>query len=797
MEFSVPKLFEQLLAGSSVELPALQQELDIAESHQQEELQLALYALERVGFIRPNGDPPAYKRQNSDTLVVGRLRCSSKGFCFAIRDEPGVEDIYIHGTNLNGAWNGDQVLTRITKDGNRRRSPEGEVAAVIDRANPTIVGRIKQAEDGFRAIPLDDRLLFELNLESTPVEQDPDTAIFQDDEGTLLEEGQYAYIEIQQYPLANLLPVGRVRKVLGSSPETSMDVDLVCCKYNLPQSFSPEVEAEAQKVSTKVPPSELSKRQDFRDWLTVTIEPLDLQHPHSMEPNVAISLGADDEGWQLGVHIADVAYWIPTSSALSREALGRGAAVYLDSSVLPLFPPEVEAKYALMPESERLTISILLDLNAEGRITSYEIHPGVISPRAHLTYGQVQTLLANAGNQDESDDQSELAGLLQNLHKVGQVLRHQRHSLYGFELQLLDLLTPTSADESREGALVVSGGTQAHVMMTEFILAANIAMGRHLQYLGVPAVYRLQPAPSADQMQSFLRLTGNMRLDLNLEDPDQVSPRDFQRFAQRIQKPDVVENGSSPGLTANLLSSLPPPTYEVAPLTDEMFGSIGIHFGLGLEFPYCHATSPLRRYADLMNQQALHLVFNKGRDRRSSRVKKGVDLHSSSCHGEINWKVLPPKTHDDLLGTFQEEVARLNDRQATIFKAEEELVGLKKSEFMQKHVGETFPGLIIGVQNYGFFVSIDPILAEGLVHVSSLKNDWYEYRSRQQALVGRKSRKQFRLGDRVEVRIKNVDYYRQQIDLEVVGEGRYYDDDETFGREISFPERSSEPREGS
>ncbi len=799
MEFSVSQLFEQLLNHSPIDLLALQNMLGITKPHQQVELDIALKALVRVGFLEEHGEPPTYKRQRSDTLVVGRLRCSSKGFCFAIRDEPGVEDIYIHGTNLNGAWNGDQVLARITKDGNRKRSPEGEVTAVIDRANPTIVGRIKQVEKGFRAVPLDDRLLFELELigqslqnsgieisETDEVvdETDPEFETFQDDESTQLEDGQYAYIQVKQYPLANMLAIGQVRKVLGSSPETSMDTDLVCCMYDLPQHFSPELTAQGESLSYKITKSEVSKRQDFRDWLTVTVEPLDLQHPHSLEPNVAISLGADDDGWQLGVHIADVAHWLDSGHPLDQEALERAFTVYLDASVLPLFPPNFQSQVALIPEQERLTISVLLDLDAEGQLLSYEIHPGVILPRTHLTYGQVQTLLASANELREANEElPELMSLLTNLNHVAHILKQKRHLANGFELQMLDLLSPTSADEAREGALVISAGPAAHTMMSEFTFIANKAIGEHLHMLGVPGIYRIQPAPSADALQSFLRLAGNMRLTLGLATPDVVTSQDFQTFVRRIQAPDVVANGSSPGLTAQLLSTLPSPQYCLAP-EDQLFGSLGGHFGLGLDLPYCHATAPLRRYIDLLNQRTLNLVFGKGRDRRSSRVKKGVDLRSSGCHGEINWKVLPPKTHDDLYAALLTKVEYVNQRQAVVYKAERELAGLKKSEFMQKHVGETFPGLIIGVQNYGFFVSIDPILAEGLVHVSSLKNDWYEYRSRQQALVGRKSRKQFRLGDRVEVRIKNVDYYRQQIDLEVVGEGRYYDEDETFSRDL-------------
>lgn len=772
MEFSVPQLFEHFLSSTTAEsiaLDTLKQSLFIATSIQEEELEIALDGLTRVGFLNATLDPPAYSRRPDETLVLGRLRCSSKGFCFAIRDEPGVEDIYIHASNLNGAWNGDQVVARITKEGVGRRSPEGEVAAVVERANPTLVGRIKKSSNGLRAVPLDDRLLFELDLEHAEETLTPEAL-----------EGKFAYIEVLRYPLGNLLPVGKIRKVLGNSPETSMDIDLVCCKYNLPQSFSPEITAAAETSVPKVQKIEIKKRQDYRDWLTITIEPLDLQHPHSLQPNAAVSLATTDDGWQLGVHIADVAHWVEEGSLLDREAQNRGTAVFLDAAVFPLFPTELESHFALVAQQERLTLSVLLYLNTEGELQSFEIHPSVIVSRSHLSYGQVQALSVSASEETDSPDDSELLSLLRNLQTVAQLLRQQRHQIGGFDFPMLDLSTPTSGDESRQGSLVISPNLMAHGMMSEIFWLANKAIGEHLFHLRIPALYWIQPAPPVEALQGFLRLTGNMRLDLSLSDPTQVQRQDFQHFSRRILAADVVENGSSPALCAQLLSTLVPASYSIQDYPEDLaeMPTREIHFGLGLPTPYCHITSPLHSYADLVNQRALRLLFEKGRDRKTARNKKSVDLGSSTCYEEINWQVLTPKVQEEWLTYLRTLVDPLNQRQQVVTQAEEELIGLKKSEFMQKHIGETFPGLIIGVQNYGFFVQIDPILAEGLVHVSSLKTDWYEYRSRQQSLVGRKSRRQFRLGDRVDVQIKNVDYYRQQIDLVVVSEGRFYEEED-------------------
>ncbi|MFS8778621.1 ribonuclease R family protein [Synechococcus sp. O70.2] len=725
-------------------------------------LDIALDGLVRAGFLERAGDPPRYRRKPDESLVVGRLRCSNKGFCFAVRDEPGAEDVYIHGSNLNGAWNGDQVIARITKEGNRRRSPEGEVVAVVERANPTLVGRLKQTEEGFRVVPLDDRLLFELVLS----EPDPSSPAPVSE----LAEGRLAYVEVKRYPLGNLPPVGSIRKILGHGPEASIDVDLVCCKYDLPQEFPPAVLEAAAALPKKLSRPDQKGRLDLRDWFCITLEPLDLQHPHGLEPNVAVSLQRQEEGhWLLGVHIADVAHWLDPDHPLEQEAQRRTATVYLDSVVLPLFPPEVHSRLALLPQQERLAYSLLITIDAEGVVRNFEIHPSLVRSRAHLSYGQVQALLATAADLGPEEEVPELMALLQNLLRLSQILRVKRHQAGGFDLPLLDLLTPYSADESGYGPLLISDRFGAHALMTEILLLANQVLGHHLRRLGIPSLARVQKPPTAEALQNFLRLANAMKLDLNLQEPETVTLADWQRICARITAPDVLAAGTSPALVAQLLATLPPVEYCLQPLQDG-------HFGLGLKEPYASFTAPLRRYADLLNLRALGLALSKGRNRRSPRSKTVVDLHSPSGYDQLDWQVLPPKVQEEWQAFLQAQLPKIQAGYQLHQQAERELMGLKRCEFMQKHLGETFPGLIVSVQSYGFFVLVDPILAEGLVRVSTLKNDWYEYRK--QALVGRKTRRQFRLGDRVEVQVKNVDYYRQQIDLAVIGEGRPCEEEE-------------------
>jgi ribonuclease R len=236
-----------------------------------------------------------------------------------------------------------------------------------------------------------------------------------------------------------------------------------------------------------------------------------------------------------------------------------------------------------------------------------------------------------------------------------------------------------------------------------------------------------------------------------------VRPQDYQRLTQKFAESDAERV-----LTYLLLETLKPAFYSTTPKP---------HFGLSLEQGYTHFTSPVRRYPDLLIQRVLHAVFDEGRDRKSTRSKETVDLRHSSAQGNISWNVLPPELQEGFESLFAAIVVHLSEREKVALEAEQDLEGLKKAELMRERTGEIFHGLITGVQSYGLFVEIEELLVEGLVHVSSLKDDWYEYRSRQQTLVGRKNRKQYRLGDRIEVQVKSVDYYRQQIDLIAIGGG--------------------------
>ncbi len=741
MEFSIATLLAQFVDDKLVAGKNLEKKLGCEDEEGIEKLQITLDALEKINVLTK--ERGKYRRLYEDDVVEAKLRCSSKGFCFAIQDQENADDIYVRESHLSNAWNGDRVFVKIIKEGSRRRSPEGEVKLILERSNPSLLATVTTKEEKYRAIPLDDRLLFELDLKDNG--QDLQAAI-----------EHLVHVSVLRYPLGQHPPLGQVTKVLGSDAEEAADVDIVSCKHDLPQDFPEKaIAATAKLPSARIPAAESKSRLDLKDKLTFTIESeSNLANSDWIENAFTLEKTAADN-WQLGIHIADVAHYIEQDTILDRIARKRGIAVNLRKQVLPLFPEKVSKLCSLIPGKNRLAISVIITLDAQGNIVEYQIAPTVISVDYQLTYQETQELIS--GEEQPDKKLASLVPMLSDLFfTLSPLVKAQRLQRGGLEVTTPEIHS-LFKDEGRVGTILGVSALPVHSMLTELTILAGKVVAEHLQALELPGVYCTQAEPDIEELEDLIKLGNNLGLEIDINVEDTVSSQDYQRLTEQF-------NTSSAVMVLNYLlqTTFKPVKYLTKP---------GKHFGLAYEDGYTHCISPGQRYVDLIIQRILKAVFEHGRDRRHSRTKEGVDLTSSSCHGQINWKVLPPTIQEQIETDIQTTLPFLNDREKQAEDAERDLAGLKKAEQMKERTGKIFEGLITGVQSYGFFVEIEDLLVEGLVHVSSLKDDWYEYRSRNSCLVGRKNRTAYRLGDRVEVEVKSVDYYRQQIDLVTVGGG--------------------------
>ena len=740
MEFSIATLLSHFSEDKLVAGKVLEKKLSCEDTQSVQRLQIALDVLEKIGIL--SKERGKYRRVYEDDVVEAKLRCSSKGFCFAIQNIEEADDIYIRESHLSNAWNGDRVLVKIIKEGTRRRSPEGEVKLILERANPSLLATVKKNNGDFSAIPLDDRLLFELFLKQNG--NNLETAI-----------DHLVHVEVMRYPLGSHPPIGKVKRILGSDAEEAADTDIICSKHDLPIAFPDQVIQIASSIAPNLDYAENEKRQDLRHLLTLAIEAENDRGDIPLIEN-AFTLEKTETGqWQLGVHITDVARYVEPDSPLDEEAKKRGTAIYLGDKILPLFPEEITVACSLLPGRDRSAVSVFLTFDEKGSVVEFEILPSLINVDHLLSYSQVQTML---GNPDEVEPEMvrvrEMLGDL--IFSLSPLVKAQRLQRGGFEITLAHTQS-TYKDESRLGAILVASYEPVRAFLCELVILVGKVVAEHLSALQVPAIYCTQPDPDWEELEDLLKLGSNLGLNLKLESEEEIGPLDYQNLTQEFTK-----SSANKILNYLLQSTLRQVRYISHP---------GSHFGLAYSNGYTHCVSPGQRYVDLFIQRVLKAIFEQGRDRRHSRVKQSVNLTSSTCHGKINWNVLPPQLHIQLDTESHSLISHLNDRDKLAEDAERDLQGLKKAEKMKERTGQIFQGLITGVQSYGFFVEIEDLLVEGLVHVSSLKDDWYEYRSRHSCLVGRKNRIAYRLGDRVEVEVKSVDYYRQQIDLVTVGGG--------------------------
>jgi ribonuclease R len=641
------------------------------------------------------------------SLVVGRLSCSPAGFGFVVPEGPArpeARDIFVAAANLRDALHGDRVIARVERTS--AKGQEGRVIRVLERKVQRLVGRYEaDGRFGGRVVPFDRRVLHELFI---PAGEEGGASA-----------GEMVQAEITRPPTATRNPIGRVLRVLGRIEDPGMDLRVIQAKYELPEAFPPEVEAEAQRVPRAVRPEDLEGRTDFRGWPTVTVDP-----ETARDHDDAISLDRLPNGnWRLGVHIADVAHYVPEGGLIDREAYLRGTSVYFPGAVVPMLPHALSSHICSLVEGEdRLAQSVLFEIDPGGNLLRTEFHDGVIRSAARLSYGQAQAIVD--GDPAARERFAALVPLVLEMDALARVLRRKRYARGSLDFDLpepkLDL------DETGAvRAIVPSPRLDSMRVVEEFMLAANESVAERLSKAGVGALYRIHERPDPERVEEFCELVASFgyRVPGDLE---AVRPEDFQRILRQLEgKPEE-----------KLVSYLLLRTMKLARYHEENLG----HFGLATEM-YAHFTSPIRRYPDLVVHRSLR-ALRQGR--------KGAEAETR------------------LREALPEMGRHLSDMERRAAEAERELVEWKKVRFMAGRLGEAFFGYVTGVQAFGLFVELEEIYVQGLVHVSSMGDDYYRYDERAHTLRGENAGRVYRLGDRVKVQVARADLERRQLDFALV-----------------------------
>src|SRR5947209_949362 len=681
---------------------------------QRNALRKTLRELERAGAIariRKN----RYVLPAEADLVTGKLSIHQAGYGFLIPDTPGQPDIFIAAENIGTAMHGDRVVARISRDSPDDRIKgrrEGRVIRILERAHDTIVGTLQRSPNFYYVVPDDPRFVHDVYVR-------PVAAVY-DRRGrgapkedrrsqTAATVGDKVVVRLDAWESRHVNPEGEIIEVLGPATAPGIDMLSIIRKYHLPAEFPKDVLDQAERISEQIGARQLEGREDLRKEFIVTIDPDDAR-----DFDDAIQVEKTKSGWRLGVHIADVAAYVEPGSALDREARRRGNSVYLPDRVIPMLPQRLSnGVCSLNPEVDRLTHSVFIHFDKNGAVKSARFGRSVIRSAHRLTYKQAYAILTSPPR-DRLGDRLHLAW------ELAALLRRKR-----FQHGSLDLDFPeVKVWVDKQGnpvRLERVENDESHQLIEEFMLAANEAVARELKNRAVPTIYRVHEDPDLDKLAEYREFV----LSFNYKVGDLTHRGEVQRLLEAIRgKPEEQ------ALKIGLLKSLKRARYFPQPLG---------HYGLAKP-NYLHFTSPIRRYADLVVHRALGQHDGKRGPRIDMSQVASIAEHISTT----------------------ERIAA---------DAEIESVRMKKLEFFQRQLDERNPQIfraaIVDVRNYGLAVELPDALITGLVHVSSLADDFYLFEPARRQLVGRRSRKRFSVGDEVRVFVVRVDAFKRQIDFAI------------------------------
>ncbi|GAA4718125.1 ribonuclease R [Brevibacillus fulvus] len=683
----------------------LEQAFGITDAEEFKNLVKTLNVLEDRGeIIRTRAN--RYGVPEKMNLVRGRLQSHAKGFGFVIPEAEGEPDIYIHANDMNGAMHNDIVLARIEKQSTGARM-EGRIIRIVERGLTEIVGTFQDESLYAFVIPDDKRIGKDIFI--------PKTAY----NGAV--DGHKVVVKIVRYPEGRANPEGEVAEILGHKNDPGVDILSIIRKFGLPEAFPEEVLREAESAPDEISPEEIKGRRDLRDRMMVTIDGADAK-----DLDDAVSLEKLPNGnYRLGVHIADVSYYVKENSPLDQEAYRRGTSVYLVDRVIPMLPHRLSNGIcSLNPKVDRLTITCDMEMDGSAKLVGYDIYLSVIRTNERMTYADVRSILEDK-DPELIEKYKELVPMFQMMEELCRKLRQKRMSRGAIDFDFREAKIYVN-EEGTPTDIGFRDRSIAEQIIEEFMLAANETVAEHFHWMKQPFIYRVHEDPKPEKLQAFLEFITNFGYAVRGKG-NTVHPRALQQILEEVKgTPEEVI------ISTVMLRSMKQARYDAE--------SLG-HFGLATDF-YTHFTSPIRRYPDLI----VHRL-----------IREWVERGEMTGERMSYWSEKLPEIAD-----------HSSQRERLAVEAERETDDLKKAEFMLERIGEEFEGVISGVTSFGIFVEL-PNTIEGLVHVSYLTDDYYHYHEKMYALVGERTGKQFRIGDVVQVRVANVNVDERAIDFEIVG----------------------------
>lgn len=635
--------------------------------------------------------------------VVGKLHVKTQGYAFLIT-ENGETDIFISQNKMGTALHGDLVKVLLYARPSEGRSQEGEVVEVIQRARKNIVGTFQQGKYWSTVVP--DDLKIQRDFYIAP-------------EHTLdAKEGQKVVVNLLEWDDVHRNPIGKVVEILGDAGQPGVDIVSVARSFDLAGRFSAQAIAEAERTSDRIPESEIQRRLDWRQELTFTIDPVDAK-----DFDDAVSLKMLESGnYLLGVHIADVSHYVTPGSQLDRESQDRATSVYLVDRVIPMLPERISNEICcLKPDQDKLAFTVLMELTPAGDFVKYEIRESIIHSDRRFTYEEVQQII------DGKKKDKKFGDTILKMFELSKKLIEKRRSRGSLDFASQEVRFKLN-DQGQPIAIEKLVQMDSHRLIEEFMVLANSIVAGHIarhlrEKTGevLPFPYRIHERPSAEKLKDFSKFAQALGIDFSPR--KKVTPKLFQNLQGRIK-------GSAIQV---LVDQVLIRTMMKARYSTKNEG----HFGLALKH-YCHFTSPIRRYPDLI------------------------------AHRLLRQYLADPKAQPITKQQLETICTHATEQEIKAMEAERASVKVKQLEFMQDKIGETFQGIISGVTSFGVFVEIADFLIEGMVHISDLRDDYYIYEETKYRLIGQYHGQIYQLGDPVVVTVALVNLDERIIDFELV-----------------------------
>lgn len=692
----------------SVEKLAFQLEMNSAE--QFTPIVQALAQLERDNEVKvtDNGEFIAIIKQNA---LTGIFHGNEKGFGFVAYD-PEEPDVYVNPDHTMHALNGDEVEVEIIRPGkpDKSQGPEGTVKKIVTHHYAQVVGEFKSNKTAnfVGEIVLKDKKISTFKFMVTG-------------NGLVPTDGEIVTADVTEYP-TNEAPktmIGVAKQVIGAKDEPGIDILASVYAHDLPHEFPEDVIQQANAISDTVLEEEKIGREDITDQPLVTIDSIESKDLD----DAVVAWKMDNGNYHLGVHIADVSHYVQEGTPLDREAFNRGTSVYLTDRVIPMLPRRLSNGIcSLNPDVERLSMSCEMEINAEGKVVNHRIFTSVMKSHARMTYKAVNAIL-EAHDEKTRNEYQELVPMFEEMGELHRILLKSRKHRGALDFDAPEAKIIVDEDghptdiELRERGL-------SERMIESFMLAANETVAEHFKKLQVPFLYRIHETPDGERVKKFFEFLSVFGINVK-GDPNNLKPKMLQSVLK-----DVADAPEAQMVQVMMLRSMKQAKYSE--------DSLG-HFGLGAEF-YTHFTSPIRRYPDTTVHRLIKWYAENGTG-KEAKEKYAEQLPEIAEHTSVA------------------------ERRG--IDTEREVDSMKKAEFMESHVGETFDAVVSSVMKFGLFISL-PNTVEGLVHISVMKDDYYEYLENHLALVGRKFHRIFQIGQPVKVKLLRVDKDQREIDFELV-----------------------------